>query len=267
MRVIGPGHFLIAIAMVCLGVLSLVYGDFAMQWQPVPQGFPLRADLAYASGVFLLIAGSGILVKRIAVPCALALTVYWLFWMLLHLPGVVPDLPNVGAWLGVCEPLAISSGCWIVFATLAGDEGTAIRFVTGESGVRVARILFGAACLVFGLSHFVYADFTVGMIPAWLPHRLWFAYLTGAGHLAAGAAILFMVLPRLGATLEALMMSSFVLLVHVPSLVASPPLPWGPTPRIQLTFLFVALTLAASAWAVAGSLRLRPWGLGKSPPT
>ena len=124
----------------------------------------------------------------------------------------------------------------------------------------IARRLFGVACIVFGLSHFVYADFTADMIPHWLPLRPGLAYATGAGHLAAGLAILFDIRPRLAATLEALMMSSFVLLVHVPSLLQMPPPGWAPTLRVQLTALFWASALAGSAWIVARSLRDRPWG-------
>jgi uncharacterized membrane protein YphA (DoxX/SURF4 family) len=92
------------------------------------------------------------------------------------------------------------------------------------------------------------------MIPNWLPLRLWLAYATGAGHIAAGLGILFAFRPRLAATLEALMMSSFVILVHVPSLIAASAPDWAPSVRIQLTALFWASALAGSAWVVARSL-------------
>ena len=52
--------------------------------------------------------------------------------------------------------------------------------------------------VVFGLSHFAYADFTASMIPAWMPARLILAYVTGAAHLAAGAALLLGVVPGSG---------------------------------------------------------------------
>jgi hypothetical protein len=75
---------------------------------------------------------------------------------------------------------------------------------------------------------------------------------------AAGLGILFAIRPRLAATLEALMMSSFVILVHVPSLLSVPPPEWAPSGRIQWTALFWASALAASAWIVAQLLRKRP---------
>ena len=50
------------------------------------------------------------------------------------------------------------------------------------------------------------------------------------------------------------MMSLFVLLVHVPSVWLSPPPEWGPTLRTEMTPLFWALGLSASAWLTAAAL-------------
>ena len=85
--------------------------------------------------------------------------------------------------------------------------------------------------------------------PSWLPVHFGWAYLTGAGHMAAGLAILLGVLPRLGATLEALMVSTFVLTVHVPGLLGAP------GDRDQWTELFVACAIAGAAFLVADSYR------------
>jgi hypothetical protein len=154
-------------------------------------------------------------------------------------------------WLGLSESVALFCGGWILFLSLAGAENSLPKFLADP---RVPRYLFGAACVVLGLSHFVYLDITAGMVPAWLPDRTGFAYLTGAGHFAAGLAILFSVLPRLAATLEAGMISSFVLLLHVPSVFAQP------ASRLQWTMLCVATAIAGAAWIVAGSLRASSWG-------
>ena len=108
--------------------------------------------------------------------------------------------------------------------------------------------------MVYGASHFVYADFTAAMIPGWLPQRLELAYFTGACHALAGLAITFNQLARPAALLEAAMMSLFVILLHLPSLWASPPPAWGPTLRSEITPLFWASALAASAWLIYESL-------------
>ena len=68
------------------------------------------------------------------------------------------------------------------------------------------------------------------------------------------------ILPRLAATLEAIMMSLFGLLVWVPTLYAQPPPDWATPPQNQWSEVIVTLLLAASAWIAAASLRDRPWG-------
>ncbi len=93
----------------------------------------------------------------------------------------------------------------------------------------------------------VYADQTVGLVPSWLPERAWWAYLAGAGHIAAGLGVLFSVFPRLAATMEAGMITAFTLLVWVPEVAASP------SSRLQWTATLVSWTIGAAAWVVADS--------------
>ena len=256
MRAIGAGHLLFALGLAGLGVLSLFSGDFALNWQPVPAWVPWREILARASGILLLAGGIGMLVKRSAAPCALVMAIYMASWeLVLQLPRAAAAPGNVGVWLGVSESTVLMTGGWMVFASLARPvDKVRMKFITGSGGARLARVLFGLACLVLGLSHFVYADGTAGMVPAWLPDRLGFAYLTGAGHFAAGLGILSAVLRRLAATMEAIMISLFVLLVHIPGVASAP------GSRLQWTMLFVASALAGAVWAIARSLPDASWG-------
>jgi len=259
MRVIGLGHLLFAVGLAGLGVLSLISGDFAFVWQPVPAWVPWRESLAHASGILLLAGGTGLLVKRTAELSALVMTIYLLGWvLLLQTPRAAQAPLNVGSWMGFAENLWLMSGGWILFVSLVGPGNTlSMKFA---AGTRIARFLFGVSCLELGLSHFVYAEGTAGMVPAWLPDRLGFAYLTGAGHFAAGIGILFAIFPRLAATLEAGMISLFVLLVHVPGVVSAP------ASRLPWTMLFVATALAGAVWAIARSLREAPWGWARTSP-
>ena len=79
-----PALTAFAIAMIGLGVLALVYGDFAMVWQPVPAGLPGRTMLAYASGVVMLLGGAGLLFRATAAWAARVLFPYLVIWMLLE---------------------------------------------------------------------------------------------------------------------------------------------------------------------------------------
>jgi uncharacterized membrane protein YphA (DoxX/SURF4 family) len=153
--------------------------------------------------------------------------------MVLHLPAVARAPFDVAAWLGVAETAALTIGLWIA-SDLKAYAAACVR-------------TYGLALLIFGLSHFVYAEFTASMIPQWLPARLGLAYLTGAIHFAAGLAVLARFRTKLAATLEAGMMFSFVVLVHIPRIIEAP------GSRIEWTMLLVACALSCSAWQVARS--------------
>jgi uncharacterized membrane protein YphA (DoxX/SURF4 family) len=250
MGVFRLGQVMFLLALAGVGVLSLIFNDFALVWQPYPAWLPWRPVFAQLSGTLLLVACVGVLIPRTAAVSAMVLAIYESLWVLMRGAPVLSAPLNVGAWLGLGEALAACLGGWLLWRTLRQ------RSIIAAPPL---RILFGLCCVSFGLSHFAYADFTASMIPTWLPAHTALAYLSGAGHLAAGLALISGVLPRAAATLEALMLTSIVLLVHVPSIGAHPPPEWAPTARFQWTALCMALVLAASAWLLASALQRRPW--------
>ncbi|HMD72779.1 MAG TPA: DoxX family membrane protein [Steroidobacteraceae bacterium] len=246
------------VAMGGTGVLSLIYGDFALQWQPFPASVPAKHIFAYGSGVLVVVSAFGVLFNRAALPSALVLCVYQLVWAVLRAAQIPPEWFDIGRWLGFCEALALLVGTGFLLRSLpAGARIQSARPTRDIAWTGIARISFGVCCIGFGLSHFAYAQFTADMIPGWLPQRVWLAYFTGAAHIAAGLGIALAIVPRAAATLEAMMMSSFVILVHVPSLLAAPPPAWAPTSRMQWTALCMAACLAGSAWLMAGSFSNR----------
>jgi len=250
----AAGRALFAVAMAGTGVLSLVYGDFALQWQPLPAGFPARTLLAQGSGLLIVASAIGVFFKRTAVVSASVLCLYQLVWAVLRIAEVPPDWFSIGRWLGFCEAFAILIAAGTLLRSVADPAARARSALHPIDWLAPAQRLFGLCCIGFGLSHFAYAEFTAAMIPQWLPGRLWLAFFTGAGHIAAGLGLLAGIVPRVAATLEAIMMSSFVVLVHVPSLFAAPPVDWAPTSRMQWTALCMSGALAGSAWLVAGSI-------------
>jgi uncharacterized membrane protein len=244
------GHVLFAIGLAGLGILSLRFDDFALNWQPVPTGVPFQAFLAYASGAILLAGGAGMFARRAASWSTLGLTIFVLTWLLfLQFPRVAANPLNEGAWLGFGENLVLAAGGWTLFACLSRHEGRPlVKFAGGEAGLRLGQLLFGVSLPLIGLSHFIYVDATAAMVPGWLPARVGLAYLTGAAHIAAGIGLILRIVPWLAATLEAIMLSLFVLLLHMPGVAAAP------ESRLQWTMLFVASALTGASWAVAGSL-------------
>src|ERR1700748_3583689 len=55
---VPPGIRLYGLGALALGAVGIVWGDFALQWQPVAPWFPGRTVLAYLFGAALVLAGS-----------------------------------------------------------------------------------------------------------------------------------------------------------------------------------------------------------------
>jgi len=256
MRIIGIGQVVFALSVASLGLLSLGSGDFALNWQPVPKEIPGREILATLSGAILFFGGLGLLFKPVARLAAGMLTINFIGWLLLlRLPGVVAGWSHEGAWLGFGETLLVVVGAWAILVSLQ-DEGDSRGFtglLGGPTGLRWARLLFGIALPMIGLSHFVYLEATVSLVPAYLPHREFFAWLTGAGHIAAGFAVLFGVLPRLASILEGIMMALFAAMVWAPKVAAHP------GSRFLWTALLISVVMAAAAQAIAETYKGRAW--------
>ncbi|HVF16194.1 MAG TPA: DoxX family protein [Steroidobacteraceae bacterium] len=217
------------------GTLSVASRDFAFQWQPVPEDIPGREGLAQAIGVLEILVGLAVLVPRWRQRASLALMIVFSGWALLHLPAIAKQPLAVSAWLGAAEISALALGA-LLMTHLQARQTLVIRF-------------YGVTLLVFGLSHFVYAEFTAALVPTWLPAPLFLAYLTGAIHLAAGIGLVVNFAPRIAAALEACMMLSFVVLLHMPRVLATP------QNRTEWTMLLVASALTCSAFQVATSAR------------
>jgi len=259
---IGLGRGFFAIAAASLAILSLAYGDFALSGRSLPGWIPWRETCDYLSAVLLLAASAGVCFSRTALPSALTIGAYQAVWAVIGTTPILSEPLRIGAWYGFCEALTSLVGAWILYAMLRWQSPGSKMPSASERAVRIAQVLFGITCVFYGWSHFAYADYTASMVPTWLPSRLGLAYFTGLGHLAAGVGIIVGILPRLAATLEAIMMSLFGLLVWVPSFLAHPRPEWAMTPQNQWSELVVTLLLAASACIVATSLRNHPWGFG-----
>lgn len=259
MRTLGLNQAVFAVAAASLGILVLAYGDFAPGGESLPAWVPLRAFWIYGAALVLLLASAGVCWSRTLIVSVLAVGAYQAIWVLLSAPQILSDPFGIGAWYPFCESLTALIGSWVLYALSRWPAGSVQMPVAARRTVRLAQVLFGLACVFYGASHFAYASYTAAMVPVWLPDRLAFAYFTGLCHIAAGICIIVGILPRLAATLEAIMMSLFGLLVWVPSFFAQPRPQWATPPHNQWSELVVNIVLAASAWMVATSLRDRPW--------
>jgi uncharacterized membrane protein YphA (DoxX/SURF4 family) len=239
---VGLGRVLLGAGMVALGGMGIAFADFIMEWTQVPEHLPARAAFAYLHGAVLIVAGLAFILGKGVRPAALALGSVWLLWTLLCIPLVI------ATWRGRAGLEAELLGMTCGIFTLAALAGPTIN----RPLLFVCRYAFALCLPVYGMVHFLYPAAVASWVPKWLGVPMFWAYFTGTAHCAAGLALLTGVLARLATKLFAVMISLWVLILHIPRVATTP------RDRHEWLTLFIALSLSGVAWIMAGSLKQVP---------
>jgi putative oxidoreductase len=81
----------------------------------------------------------------------------------------------------------------------------------------LGRYVFALPFAIFGLFHFMNAQAMADyVVPAYMPAKIIWVYLSGAGLIAAAVSILIGKYDKLGTTLLAIFLILLVLMVHMP---------------------------------------------------
>jgi uncharacterized membrane protein YphA (DoxX/SURF4 family) len=230
---------------VVLGLTGLVWGDFAVVWQPLWFKHLGESAWGYAVAMIPLLAGIAMQWQRFALRAALVLLVpYSAAILFFDLPRGFKDAGVYVAWYGLFENLALAAGAVIVCTFYAQ-----LKQAAAERLRKIARVIFGICLIYYGLAHHFYLANTTSMVPAWLPpNPTFWAYATAAGHVAAGIAIILGIYARLAAMLLAAMFIVFAILVHAPRIImlSHTHMSWGENA--------VNIALIGAAWVVAASI-------------
>jgi len=250
---IRPSRVLYAATMIGLGITGFVNGGLALVWQHIPlQHVPGEQAISYVCASVEFLCGLGLLFRKTLTLAVRILFPYMMLWALLLKLPVVFLLPlNIDSWGTFGEIAIIVAGAWCLFASHAGAwEKQRLGVLAGERGIRWARLLLVICLPMEGMVHFLNIQNVADFVPAWLPFHLAWAYLTGAGFMAAAAGMFFGVLPRLAANLLAFMVGCIALFT------------WGvllDTGRTACTAFLISAAIGASVWLVADTYRGTPW--------
>jgi uncharacterized membrane protein len=105
-------------------------------------------------------------------------------------------------------------------ALTAGKE--VLRAQGIDKIVALGPLFFAIPMAVFASQHFTEAKAVATLVPSWLPGHLFWTYFVGTAVIAAAISIVVKVQARLAAILLGVLLILFVLLLHIPRIMADP---------------------------------------------
>lgn len=115
----------------------------------------------------------------------------------------------------------------------------------------VGRWFFAVPMFIFGVFHFLKGPDMAGMLAGW-PFALFFVYLAGAGLVLGAVAIVLNRYARLAATLLAVELGIFVLVLHLPGVIAG-----GASAQMSTMSALKDLALVGGALVIASHMTNR----------
>ncbi len=207
------GRTLLALALVGFGVENILFGRYivarALPWPADPSA---RLTIAWLTGAMFLGAGCAILAGRFVRVAGLVSAALILGWsLILRLPVAVAGPAWSGDWTNVLKAATLAAGALAV----AVDDRRPVNALL--AGLRTAApFVAGAFFLLGGIQHFIFATFVATLIPPFIPAPMFWTYVAGVLLIAAGAGFWTSRVRHVAAVLTAVMVFSWVFLVHVP---------------------------------------------------
>ena len=251
------GRACIALAMMAFGVQHLVYSDFITRLVPkLPGWIPGHSLLAWIFGVYLIATGLALFLKQTARVAALLLcAVLFVSLTVLYLPALAANPGDMGLWTKAGKTLTFAGGALLIVGSLPlrynEQEGTLARFTNPlEKCVPLGRYFLAGFFAFCGVLHFFYVPFVAGLVPSWIPGHVFWTYFSGTALILAGVGISLHPTERTAATLSAVMVFIWVLILHIPRALSDL------HDSNETTAVFEAIAVTGTALLVATRQRL-----------
>jgi len=149
-------------------------------------------------------------------------------------------------WLWFAGLVTLVSGMFAARKSLSAAKGP-------EKMIALGPIFFSVPLAVFGAEHFAYSRAISQIVPPWMPAHLFWTYFVGCALLSAAGSIALRVHVPLSAVLVGIMFLCFLLMIHIPNVVANP------HNRIIWAVALRDLSFAGGGFALAATgMKLKP---------
>jgi uncharacterized membrane protein len=265
---ISRGFFAICIA--GLAVQQFFDGQFRPVLIPsYATQFPGEIILVYLLSLILILAAVAILQEKQGAAASVLLGFVFLANLLFcHIPyeGWIDPAgrQSIGAWNNAFKEAALAGSAFVVAGSLAHEQSLhKVAFLnTPNLLTTIGGILFSIMIVVFGIEHFLYAEFVKTLVPGWIPGALFWTYFAAVALVGSGSAILFQTRSRLAAMLLGIMIFLWTIMLHIPRAAVAPATDKGN----ELTSVFEALGFSGIAVLIALSYKPRSQALHVATP-
>jgi len=240
------GRLFFAIAILAIGVIHFVSNNLPSGLLPVPATLDGREFIVLLSGSAMVIAGIMMLTDKFRYwGAALTAAVLLVYIAILHFPNLVMQVKIPNNWTALFEVLSIFGGALI----LQGSTLTVTNVNRSKALITAGSYIFAISLFVFGVQHYMYAQFIANLITSWIPAKLFWAYFVMAVFFAVGISIIIRKFVQLSTALIGLMFILWVLILHLPRVISNNKSEAG------WTSMFVALAMSGVAFLIAGSVK------------
>jgi uncharacterized membrane protein len=240
-RVIG--QLFIAVALLVFGIQHFAYLNFVTRaFPPLPLWMPAIPILACVFGSLLCVTSLAIVFrfKARAFSLVLAAIIFIMFAAFL-LPSLITHIQNGMIWTNSGKALVLVGANLLIagsFASEAPTQNGLLKFL--ERFIPLGVCMLSGFFILAAILHFIYAEYVAMLIPAWIPAHLFWTYFAGVALIAGAIGMLIPRTAQLAAGLSALMVFSWVLLLHIPRA-------WTIHDANETTALFEALAMCGMA--------------------
>jgi len=183
------GRYLFALAIIGIGLVHFVTGNFPSSLLPVP-AMTGRLLLVYLIGFVFCAGGISLFFERVALTGAIIIgTTFLILFLFPHLPKLLSNVTDPGEWTVAAETLALCCGAFIVASVLAVKNHSTIKLNSLLSkALKLAPYVFALSLIVFAVQHYLYAKFISAIVPSSRPLTSAFRRKSATHRIAPGAS-------------------------------------------------------------------------------